>query len=117
MGIFVPTPVPADEVASIVDLKLKWILSACTPAEVWLFGSAATGGMTEASDIDLALIFLAIADIRDSRQRLSRTSRLSDWPQDLVWFQADDFYERAQVGGLPMIILQEGRRLYPGGEH
>lgn len=116
MGLFVPTPVPADEVASIVDQKLTWILSACTPAEVRLFGSAATGAMTEASDIDLALIFHDRAEIRDSRQRLSMTPRLSDWPQDLVWFQADDFYERAQIGGLPMIILQEGRRLYPGGK-
>ncbi|MFW6368862.1 MAG: nucleotidyltransferase family protein, partial [Spirochaetota bacterium] len=57
MGLFLPAPVSAEDADHIVGLKLRWILSACTPLEVWLFGSAATGEMTEASDIDLALLF------------------------------------------------------------
>lgn len=115
MGLFLPTPVENDQVTSLVERKLQWILSACSPAEVWLFGSAASGAMTEASDIDLALIFRTPAEIREAQAKLARTPRFDDWPQDLVWYLAEDFYARARVGGLPMIILEDGKQLYNGG--
>lgn len=115
MGLFLPTPVEDSIVTSHVERKLRWILSACSPAEVWLFGSAASGTMTEASDIDLALIFRTGGEIRDAQATLARTPRLVNWRQDLVWYLAEDFYDRARVGGLPMIIMEDGIQLYPKG--
>ena len=116
MGLFLPTRVSAEDAERIVGLKLRWILSACTPLEVWLFGSAATGEVTEGSDIDLALLFGDEREIRNAQQKLAHTPRLDEWPQDLVWFQSEDFYERAKIGGLPMIVAEDGRRIYPRGE-
>ena len=113
MGIFLPKPVPTHDAASIVDRKLSWVLSACRPEEVWLFGSAATGGMTEASDIDLALLFKRGSEIREAQSKLAAIPRLDNWPQDIVWFRFEDFYKQAAIGGLPMIIVQEGKRLHP----
>ena len=116
MKLFLPTPVSSKEVEAIVERKLRWILSACTPVEVWLFGSAATGEMTEASDIDIALLFNDEHEIRRVQSKLARTPRLDNWPQNLVWFCASDFYERAGIGGLPMLILKDGRQIYPRSE-
>jgi hypothetical protein len=73
MGIFLPTTVSAEDTAAIVERKLQWILSACHPLEVWLFGSAATGEMTEASDIDLILLFEDAVAIREAQRVLART--------------------------------------------
>lgn len=113
MGLFLPARIAADDAAAIVRRKLEWILSACTPDEVWLFGSAATGDMTEASDVDLAVVFPDDVAIRAAQAKLSRIPRLDDWPHDLVWFRARDFHTRKSIGGLPMIISREGRKLYP----
>ena len=113
MGMFLPTPIACEDAEAIVETKLRWILSGCTPQEVWLFGSVATGEMTEASDVDLALLFADTDDIREAQRALSRIPRLDDWPQDLVWFQSEDFYERANIGGLPMIVVEDGRRIFP----
>jgi len=117
MGLFLPTRVSAEDAERIVERKLRWILFVCTPLEVWLFGSAATGEMTEASDIDLALLFGDEGEIRHAQTKLARTPRLDEWPQDLVWFRHADFYERAKIGGLPMIVVEDGRRIYPRSEH
>lgn len=46
------------------------------PLEVWLFASAANGEMTEASDIDLALLFGDEREIRPAQAKLARTPRL-----------------------------------------
>jgi predicted nucleotidyltransferase len=112
MGIFLPTTVSAEDTAAIVERKLQWILSACHPLEVWLFGSAATGEMTEASDIDLILLFEDAVAIREAQRVLARTPRLDGWPQDLLWYLRSEFYEQSIVGGVPMIAVEDGRRIY-----
>jgi predicted nucleotidyltransferase len=112
MGIFLPVPLSAEDIAAIIERKLQWILSACAPLEVWLFGSAATGDMTEASDIDLILLFRDAAAIREAQRTLARTPRIDGWPQDLLFYRRRDFYEQSTVGGVPMIAVEDGRRIY-----
>ncbi len=115
MGIFLPERLSTEDTSAIVERKLEWILSGCDPLEVWLFGSAATDEMTEASDIDLILLFRDAAAIRDSQRTLARTPRLDDWPQDVLWYRRSDFYEQSTVGGVPMIAVEEGRMIYHRG--
>ena len=112
MGIFLPAPLSTEDTTAIVERKLQWILSACAPLEVWLFGSAAIGDMTEASDIDLILLFRDVTAIREAQRMLARTPRLDGWPQDLLWYRRNDFYEKSTVGGVPMIAVEDGRRIY-----
>lgn len=116
MGIFLPAHLSAEDTAAIVEKKLQWILSGCDPLEVWLFGSAATGDMTDASDVDIVLLFRNAVAIREAQQTLARTPRLDSWPQDILWYCLDDFYEQSQVGGVPMITVEDGRRIYPREE-
>ena len=116
MGIFRPAAVGQDEAREMVETKLRWILSACVPEEVWLFGSAERGEMTEASDVDLALVFPDGATLKEARRSLYARPRPDVWAQDIAFFISEDFYHRGTVGGLPMLILQEGKRLFRRGD-
>jgi hypothetical protein len=51
--------------------------------------------------------------LRRSREAVYRQQRPDDWAQDIIFFEADEFYRQAEIGGLPMLILDEGRRIYP----
>lgn len=113
MGLFRPAALSEEESRELIEGKLRWILKACSPEEVWLFGSAARGELTEASDIDIALIFEDTAQLRAARRALASRSRPDNWPQDVLYYTEDDFYRRARSGGAAQIIVEEGRRLYP----
>ena len=115
MGIFRPAALSKTDTRSIVERKLGWILSACDPREVWLFGSAARDSMTEASDVDLAVVFEDRATLAASRRTLYATPRPDEWPHDIVFLVAEDLYGRSIVGGLPMLIVEEGRKIYERG--
>ena len=115
MGIFRPAALSKTDTRSIVERKLGWILSACDPREVWLFGSAARDSMTEASDVDLAVVFEDEHSLAASRRRLHAAPRTDEWPHDIVFFVAEDLYGRSIVGGLPMLIVEEGRKIYERG--
>lgn len=114
MGLFRPARVDPADARALVDRKLSWILDGCAPGEVWLFGSAARGELTEASDIDIALVFDSESEIDEARRSLYSRPRPDLWPQDLVFYQRDELYGRAATGGLPMLIVKEGVKLYPG---
>ena len=116
MGLFRPAGVSPAETQEIIQRKRDWILAAWRPREIWVFGSAAAGRLTEASDIDLAVICADAQSVRHAREAVYRQRRPDEWAQDIVFFEVDDFYERAQVGGLPMLIVEEGQRIYPEGE-
>lgn len=116
MGLFRPTPVSPEETAQIVERKVSWILAAYRPLEIWLFGSAARGELTEASDVDLAVICEDESATERAREAVYSRRRPDTWPQDVMFFPRDDFYRRAEIGGLPMLIVEDGRRVYPEPE-
>lgn len=113
MGLFMPQSLSPDDAHSVVSAKLEWVRSICLPREIWLFGSAADGTMTEASDVDIALVFDTRDALLSCRRRLLSSPRSDDWPVDLVFFLHDDFVRRSKIGGLPMIIINEGKRVFP----
>ena len=112
MGIFRPAPLAEAEASRIIETKLRWILQNCEPEEVWIFGSAATKKMTVSSDVDLALLFDDERSLRGCRDRLYTQPRPDAWPQDLAFFIAADFYQRSSLGGLPMLIVQDGKKVF-----
>jgi predicted nucleotidyltransferase len=101
-----------EETAAIVKTKLAWILRAARPERIYVFGSAARGEMNEASDVDLAVVFRTEAEYRSARKAILCRPRDDAWPQDILFFVADEFDQKALVGGVCMIIAEEGRLLY-----
>ena len=113
MGLFKPAALSEQDSRELIEGKLTWILEACSPEEVWLFGSAARGDLTVASDIDMALVFNDQTEIGAARRALAAKGRPDSWPQDILYYTRDDFRRRSRIGGAAQIIAEEGRRLYP----
>jgi len=112
MGIFRPALLSEAEAEEVIEKKLKWILDACEPEEIWLFGSAAQQTMTVASDVDFALLFKDETELGQCRRLLYERPRPDAWPQDIAFFLTHDFHERAKIGGLPMLIVEDGRKVF-----
>jgi predicted nucleotidyltransferase len=80
---------------------------------VILFGSLAREEMTEASDVDLAIIVDDGADLRGIKEHVRRLKAESfSWPCDLVVLNDAWFQQRKTFGGVCMEIDQGGLVLY-----
>ena len=113
MGLFRPATLSEEDTKALIAAKLAWVLKGCEPGEVWVFGSAARAELTESSDIDLALIFESLEEMRAARRTLARTARCDNWPDDILYYTRSDFAGQAQAESAAMTIRIEGRRLYP----
>ncbi len=102
-----------NEVTSLVQDKKDWILSACTPIRIILFGSAATMEMTEASDIDLIVVFKTPEDLNSAKRKLWSSRPSDDWPVDLVFHTTESFQHSCEKGGgASWIASREGIVLF-----
>lgn len=110
---FKPKYVPLSEVDALVQSKLHWILEGCNPTRVFLFGSAARNEFTDHSDIDFAVLFNTEKDLREARNTLFARPRPDDWPQDILLFVEMEYERKKKIGGVCMIIEEEGKLLYP----
>ena len=98
---------------SIQD-TLSWILAASTPDRVYVFGSAARHQLTEDSDLDFAIVFANESELNIQQKAISQRRRPDMWPRDLLFFTAEEFDRKSQVGGVCMIIVEDGRLVFEG---
>ncbi len=78
-----------------------------------LFGSLATNRMTEASDIDLAILVNSSCNIREVRKKVREIKRsIVSWPMDLVILAVDWFESRKDFGGVCFEISADGKELF-----
>lgn len=104
------------EQEQIISEKLDWILLACRPERIVLFGSAARGDMTTASDIDLALIFNTDLELTAARSNVYRSRPKDDWPHDILFYTVEGLkLSAAQGGGAAYVIETEGKTLFLRG--
>lgn len=78
---------------------------------IYVFGSFARNKMTEASDIDLAVIVPDEVDPREFREKLPRP--VSSWPLDLLIVRQSRFDQRKTFGGVLFDVYAEGLELFP----
>jgi hypothetical protein len=113
MGHLTAKTLDPSEVESILRRKLQWILSACTPQRVLLVGSAASRQMTNASDVDLIVIFSSAIGLEEAKSRLFASRPRDDWPHDLLLLNEDAFRRSVEKGGgLCWLAAREGRVLF-----
>ena len=98
-------------VTTLVQSELADILSVCEPIQVFLFGSAARGEMTDASDLDFLLILPDHTDVKAVKSKYYCRKRQRDYPVDIIFMTASDFAQKSQIGGIAMICANEGKRL------
>lgn len=112
----VATKLAPGEQEHIISKKLAWILQACNLERIVLFGSAARGEMTTASDVDLALIFNTEAELKVARNNVYRARPKDDWPHDILFYTTESLkLSAAQGGGAAYLIETEGKIMFQRG--
>jgi predicted nucleotidyltransferase len=102
----------AEEVATLVDGLKQAILARCRPLAICLFGSAADGTLTRASDLDVAVILPNGHDVRAAKADLFRGPPLVLVPYDLLVFEQSEFERKAVEGGICQVIKDTGKSIY-----
>lgn len=102
---------------AILDGKLRWLLSACEsvnamPRRIIVFGSAARGELREDSDIDIALLFADAESLSVAKKAVYASPRTDFWPVDLLFYTEEEMQSRARIGGVCMLIRDEGSVLW-----
>lgn len=110
-------PLSEAEQNEVLENKLRWLLDACEaeaslPLRILVFGSAARGELREDSDVDIALVFADEQTMGKARKAVARSPRTDLWPVDLLYFTQKEFRTRAEIGGVCMLIRDEGRVLW-----
>jgi len=90
---------------SLVQEIVRRVLAAAAPDKIILFGSAATGGMTRDSDIDLLIVERDPGDRRKKSVQIDATLSGLGYPFDVIvisteWFEASkNVIARSSVNG------------------
>ncbi len=95
--------------------RLGAIVQKCVMAgavnRIFVFGSFARGKMTDASDLDVAVILPDSENVSAFRDRLARP--LSDWPLDLLVVHESRYEARKDFGGVLFEVKSDGIEIYP----
>ncbi len=108
------TGVPASQLAQELEQFAASIVSACQPLEIWLFGSLARDSFTTGSDIDLAIIVSSVDQLPVAKKSVYGLGRITEWPLELLFLDRNTFERKRHLGGVCMIIADEGRKLFSG---
>lgn len=102
---------------SVLARKRFWLLRSCegagvVPSRIIVFGSAGRNELREDSDLDIAILFQSDDDLQRGRAAVRRAEREDQWPLDLLFYTEEEFASRATIGGVCMIIRDEGYVLF-----
>ncbi len=98
---------------SLVEEIIRRILLAATPDKIILFGSAAAGGMTRDSDIDLLIVERDPGDQRKKSVEIDAMLSGLGYPFDVLvisteWFEAS----KNVIGGIAYPANKYGKVIY-----
>ena len=98
---------------SLLDEVVRRVLTVARPERIILFGSAATGQMTEDSDLDLLVVEPEPANTRDRSVRIRRALGDVHYPVDVIVMSSARFEETKNlIGGIAYPARKYGRVLY-----
>jgi predicted nucleotidyltransferase len=98
---------------TLLDEVVRRVLTVARPERIILFGSAATGEMTEDSDLDLLVVEPEPANTRDRSVRIRRALGDVRYPVDVIVMSSERFEETKNlIGGIAYPARKYGRVLY-----
>ena len=102
---------PIDE--TLIEEIVRRILSVARPDRIILFGSAAAGGMTRDSDIDLLILEPSPGNTREESVRIGNALRGLGFPFDVMVMAPERFEEsKGVIGGLAYPANKYGQVIY-----
>ncbi len=103
----------SESIQELLDIKVTWLLSSSNPLKIILFGSVMTGNMTEASDIDLIVVYPNDTNLKVVQRAISKTRPINDWPHDLLLYTTESFEKSVlKGGGVCWLAQKEGKILF-----
>jgi predicted nucleotidyltransferase len=98
---------------SLVREIVRRLLAVIRPKRIILFGSAASGGMTPDSDIDLLVVAAPSSNTLEERVKLLRALRGLDFPFDVFIIGTERFEETKNIfGGIAYPANKYGKVIY-----
>jgi predicted nucleotidyltransferase len=98
---------------SLLNEIVRRVLSVARPDAIILFGSAALGRMTSASDIDLLIVDPSPANAHERSVQIRRALGNVGYPVDVIVMHTDRFERTKRViGSMAYPATQYGRVLY-----
>ena len=98
---------------TLLNEVVRRVLTVARPDRIILFGSAATGQMTQDSDIDLLVVEPEPANARDRSVKIRRALGDVQYPVDVIVMSSERFEETKNIiGGLAYPAHKYGRVLY-----
>ena len=98
---------------TLLNEVVRRVLTVARPDRIILFGSAATGQMTQDSDIDLLVVEPEPANPRDRSVRIRRALGDVQYPVDVIVMSSERFEETKNIiGGIAYPAQKYGRVLY-----
>jgi predicted nucleotidyltransferase len=98
---------------TLLDEVVRRVLTVARPERIILFGSAATGQMTEDSDLDLLVVEPEPANTRDRSIRIRRALGDVRYPVDVIVMSCARYEETKNlIGGIAYPARKYGRVLY-----
>ncbi len=92
---------------------IKRVLSVSSPEKIILFGSAAVGGMSSDSDIDLLIVEPNPGDRREESVRIDKAMSGIGYPVDVIVVSSEYFENtRKIIGGIAYPADKYGRVIY-----
>ena len=96
-----------------IDEMVRRIVGQFRPERIILFGSAATGGWTADSHVDLLVIVRDLKDRRALRVAMRRAINGMGVPKDVVVLTIDEFETKRRIPGtIAFPADREGKVLY-----
>ena len=97
----------------LIQEIVRRVLTVSEPERIILFGSAATGGMSRDSDIDLLVVERSPRDTRAERVRIGDSLRGMGFPFDVFVIATERFEESKHLfGGIAYPAHKYGRVVY-----
>lgn len=105
--------VDSDRILAELQVYTEKLQAVEAVKQIILFGSLARREMTEASDVDLAVIIDDAADIRLVKDEVRRL-KISNftWPCDLLVCPESWYEQRKTFGGICMEIATDGKIIF-----
>lgn len=100
------------QVKSLVQNVLDDFSSVPGLRSIILFGSAAEGTMTEASDIDVLLIFHSEKEVNEGRKLIPFLRKKAMWPMDLLCTDYETYSKKSRIGGVYFVARTEGKLIW-----
>jgi uncharacterized protein len=98
---------------TLLNEVVRRVLTVARPDRIILFGSAATGQMTEDSDLDLLVVEPEPTNTRDRSIKIRRALGDVHYPVDVIVMSSERFEETKNiVGGIAYPARKYGRVLY-----